>query len=42
MERPFKEVRMFVVEKRDAKTLVPIIQANVEQGTEIVSDEWKE
>ncbi|CAF0922011.1 unnamed protein product [Brachionus calyciflorus] len=37
---PFKEVRMFVVEKRDAKTLIPIIQKNVLPGTEIVSDEW--
>jgi hypothetical protein len=35
------EVRMFRVEKRDYKSLLPIILCNVAPGTEIVSDEWK-
>jgi len=38
---PVKEVRMFVVEKLDAATLIPIIKKNVVLGSEIVSDEWK-
>ena len=32
---------MFVVEKRDAKTLIPIIVKNVRIGSEIISDEWR-
>ena len=35
------EVRMFVVEKRDAATLIPIIKANVLEGSDITSDEWR-
>ncbi|CAF1119304.1 unnamed protein product [Brachionus calyciflorus] len=35
-----KEVRMFVVEKRDAATLIPLIKKNCKIGSEIVSDEW--
>ena len=34
------EVRMFVVEKRDAETLIPLIKANILPGTDITSDEW--
>ena len=41
IEKECKEVRMFIVEKRDAKTLIPLIQKHVLPGTEIVSDEWK-
>ncbi|CAF0714116.1 unnamed protein product, partial [Brachionus calyciflorus] len=36
-----KEVRMFVVERRDAETLIPIIKRNCKVGSEIVSDEWR-
>jgi predicted ABC-class ATPase len=36
-----KEVRMFVVEKRDAQTLLPIILRNVKKGSQINSDEWR-
>jgi hypothetical protein len=36
-----KEVRMFVVEKRDAETLMPIILRNAKKGTQINSDEWR-
>jgi predicted ABC-class ATPase len=32
---------MFVVEKRDAKTLMPIILRNVKKGSQINSDEWR-
>ena len=41
MQKPYKEVRMFVAEKRNAETLIPIIQQNVAKESEIVSDEWK-
>ena len=41
MQKPFKKVRMFVVEKRNAETLIPIIQQNDAKESEIVSDEWK-
>ena len=34
------EVRVFSVAKRDADTLLPIIQKHVNVGTEIHSDEW--
>ena len=36
-----KELRMFVVDKRDAKTLIPIIKKHVLPGTEITSDVWR-
>ncbi len=35
-----KEVRMFIIAKRYAKTIISIIQQRVKPGTEIVSDEW--
>ena len=43
-EEKIKEVRMFVVQRRDAKTLMPSlvhIIRNVNQRTEICSDEWR-
>ncbi|CAF0966982.1 unnamed protein product [Brachionus calyciflorus] len=40
VEHPSKEVRMFVVDKRDKATLLPIILQHCKPGTEIVSDEW--
>jgi hypothetical protein len=36
-----KEVRMFVIEKRDANTLIPLITKVVVKGSEIVIDEWR-
>ena len=36
-----KEVRMFVVQRRDSKTLLPIIIRHYLPGTEIISDEWR-
>jgi hypothetical protein len=35
------EFRMFVVQKRDAKTLLPIIKRNAAPGSDIHSDEWR-
>ena len=35
------EFRMFVVQKRDTKTLLPIIERNAAPGSDIHSDEWK-
>ncbi|OMJ83814.1 hypothetical protein SteCoe_15225 [Stentor coeruleus] len=39
-ERERKLVYMQVVQKRDAKTLIPIIQERCELGTTIISDQW--
>jgi transposase-like protein len=39
-ERERKLVYMQVVKKRDAKTLIPIIQKRCEVGTTIISDQW--
>ena len=39
--KDIQEVRMFVVDRRDAATLLPIIKRHIECGTEIHSDEWK-
>ena len=39
-ERERKLVYMEVVEKRNAKTLIPIIQKRCEIGTTIISDQW--
>lgn len=36
-----KEIRMFVVKRRDEATLIPIIKKNILTGSEIVSDEWR-
>ena len=36
-----KEVRMFVVPKRDTSNLLPIIVNNCNIGSEVVSDEWR-
>ena len=32
---------MFVVQKRNALRLIPLIKQNIKAGSEIVSDEWK-
>jgi hypothetical protein len=32
---------MFVVQKRNALTLISLIKQNIKAGSEIVSDEWK-
>ena len=32
---------MFVVQRRDAKTLIPIVQRNIKTGSDIHSDEWR-
>jgi hypothetical protein len=34
------ETRYFIVERRDAETLFPIIQAEIAPGTRILSDSW--
>ena len=39
-ERERKLVYMQVVDKRNAKTLIPIIQKRCQQGTTIISDQW--
>ena len=41
VERGSDNVFMQIVPSRDAATLLPIILANVEPGTEIHTDEWK-
>ena len=35
------ELRMFVVKRRDAETLIPIIKRNALRGSDIHSDEWR-
>ena len=35
------EFRMYVVQKRDAQTLVPLIKKNALPGCDIHSDEWR-
>jgi len=35
------ERRFFIVEKRDRKTLLPIIEREVEIGITILSDQWR-
>jgi transposase-like protein len=37
---PNQELRMFVVQKRDAKTLIPLIKKHIKEQSEIVSDQW--
>ena len=41
VERGSDKFLMQIVPSRDAATLLPIILANVEPGTEIHTDEWK-
>ena len=41
VERGTDKVFMQIVPSRDAATLLPIITANVEPGTEIHTDEWR-
>lgn len=41
VERESGESFFKVVEKRDAETLIPIIQENIREGTTIISDCWK-
>ncbi len=40
-EETKQEFRMFVVKRRDAKTLIPIIKRNIQSGSDIHSDEWR-
>ena len=35
------ELRMYVVRRRDAGTLIPIIQRNSIAGNDMHSDEWR-
>ena len=35
-----KVCRMFVIQRRDAATLIPIIRKNAKMGSDIHSDEW--
>jgi transposase-like protein len=35
------EIRAFVVENTDKKTLLPLIQKNVRKGSKLYTDEWK-
>ncbi len=35
------EIRMYVVQRRDAATLIPIIKRNATVGSDIHSDEWR-
>lgn len=37
----FKEICMFIVQRRDAQTLIPLITRHVNVESEIVSDEWR-
>lgn len=39
-KRTLEEVRYFYVKRRNAETLLPIIEKEVIKGTEIFSDEW--
>jgi hypothetical protein len=41
VKKQIKEVRMFVVSRRDTKTLLPIIKKHIKPGSEIISDEWR-
>ena len=36
-----QEFRMLIVQRRDAKTLIPIIQRNLKVGSDINSDKWR-
>ena len=36
-----KVCRMFVIQRRDAATLIPIIRKNAKMGSDIHSDEWR-
>ena len=36
-----QEFRMFIVQRRDAKTLIPLIKNNIRPDSDIHSDEWR-
>ena len=36
-----QEFRMFIVQRRDAATLIPLIKRSIKTGTDIHSDEWR-
>ena len=38
---PRRAIRLFEVEKRDARTLCKLVKENVAQGTAIYTDKWK-
>ena len=41
IERGSDNMFLQIVDSRDTRTLIPIIQANVQQGSIIHTDDWK-